>query len=208
MQVRPHPPQHPRSLMPMARSINTIFFFNPELNNNLVFMDISPSSPISHALQACRACKQGKRRCDKRLPECSLCQRTGRKCNYTDTPASSDPAAELALMRARLDDLEERIAIASNHSFDDNPTYPSTLSSHNGLDQTDAETSGWDDIGSYGLSSKSKLPGKKFPTALFLDIDCFVLAGMRYSIPSISMPMVSDQSIVMNLSTSILICPL
>ncbi|KAH7343130.1 hypothetical protein BKA66DRAFT_479116 [Pyrenochaeta sp. MPI-SDFR-AT-0127] len=152
-------------------------------------MDISPGSSISHALQACRACKQGKRRCDKRLPECSLCQRTGRKCNYADPPASSDPVAELAAMRARLDDLEERIAIASNHSLDDNPTYPSTLSSHNGLDQFDTETSTWDNIGSYRLSSTASFPRKRFPTALFLDIDCFILSGMQYSMPSISMPM-------------------
>ncbi|KAH8810901.1 fungal-specific transcription factor domain protein [Xylogone sp. PMI_703] len=67
---------------------------------------------VDLAAHACAPCRKGKRRCDKILPNCSLCERIGRPCDYTDpTPATVDPAE----LQARIHQLEELVAQLSNH---------------------------------------------------------------------------------------------
>jgi len=59
---------------------------------------------IEQAPHACIACKRQKRKCDKRLPQCSLCLRMTRECNYHDsvTPASD----HLTILQDRVAELE------------------------------------------------------------------------------------------------------
>lgn len=64
--------------------------------------------------QACSACKTKKRKCDKALPECGLCRRMGRGCDYGEAQQHAPTASEFATMRARLAELESRIAAASS----------------------------------------------------------------------------------------------
>ncbi|OJJ67674.1 hypothetical protein ASPBRDRAFT_47715 [Aspergillus brasiliensis CBS 101740] len=123
------------------------------------------------AAQACVACKRQKRRCDKRLPQCSLCLRTSRTCDYADTPKPPPTAADLETLQARLAELEERLSSVSE---------PDSLS---------ATTGG---PGTSSLATESITPDReptRFPSAMFLDIDCYKWSNMQFPRPAVSIPM-------------------
>ena len=164
-------------------------------------MDTSPGTTTSRTQQACRACKQQKRRCDKGMPECSLCQRTGRKCEYTDPPDPLPTAAEFAAMRTRLDYVEERLASSADQSFIESRSSPAA-SNRTYLDPIDPHNLGWSAFSptnSNSLAMSQDHSKVDFPVALFLDIDYFVWAGMRLPHPSVSIPMVSHCSCIVYL---------
>lgn len=140
--------------------------------------------------QACRACKQGKRRCDKALPQCNLCQRTGRECDYSERQDLPPTATEIAMMRARLDDLEKRIAVPSKDIVGGDSTLPNTVSHHDSIDLVEAHIAGNTSSASACEPDEQATSLRSFPAALFLDIDCFVMARMQLLRPSASVPMV------------------
>jgi hypothetical protein len=118
--------------------------------------------------RACDECKNRKRRCDKGLPECGLCRRTGRACQYNE-PANPRPtASHLAALQSRLEEIEGRLASASPRK----PSIP---------EQSDTLASSADPAsGGSGLAA----------AALFLDLDCFVWAQLRLPVPEIAIPVV------------------
>ncbi|KAL5360776.1 hypothetical protein BJX96DRAFT_165418 [Aspergillus floccosus] len=123
------------------------------------------------APQACVACKRQKRRCDKLLPQCSLCLRTSRTCDYADTPKPPATAADLAALQARLTELEEKLSSVSE---------PASLSATTGVSGTNS------------LVSESIAPEREptsFPSALFLDIDCYKWSNMQLPRPAAGIPM-------------------
>lgn len=82
---------------------------------------IPPQAETILAPHACSACKKQKRRCDKQLPECSLCLRVGRICDYNEaTNGSSDNSLALQNRIAELETLllqrNQRIADLSSQS--------------------------------------------------------------------------------------------
>jgi Fungal specific transcription factor domain/Fungal Zn(2)-Cys(6) binuclear cluster domain len=60
------------------------------------------------ASQACIACRKQKRKCNKALPACSLCQRMVRPCDYSDSTPTPN-ADDFALLRKKVTDLEARL---------------------------------------------------------------------------------------------------
>ncbi|KAF2716079.1 hypothetical protein K431DRAFT_258236 [Polychaeton citri CBS 116435] len=59
------------------------------------------------AAQACTSCRRQKRRCDKALPSCGLCQRIGRPCDYSCEAAPLAPSPEdFAALRQQVADLQ------------------------------------------------------------------------------------------------------
>lgn len=121
----------------------------------------------SKADQACGACRKQKRKCDKSLPECTLCVRTNRQCEY-DRPQEAPPtAADFAALQARLTELEDYLTHGQEVS---------------------ASSAG--SISSMGIVTPSSRPGDSFPSALFLDIDCYMWAGMRIPRLPMGIPMV------------------
>ncbi|KEF56228.1 uncharacterized protein A1O9_07809 [Exophiala aquamarina CBS 119918] len=123
----------------------------------------------SRADQTCAACKKLKRKCDKLLPQCALCQRTGRNCEYT-TLSPTPTAGDLSFLRERLADLEQRLATAPL-------TTQQAATSSSG--PTVSRNDGGGDQGS-GM--------REFPTALFLDIDCYKWTRMQMPLPSAEIP--------------------
>lgn len=65
----------------------------------------SPETESVLAPHACSACKKQKRRCDKQLPQCSLCLRMGRACDYDEAQPSSSADNSQALQN-RISELE------------------------------------------------------------------------------------------------------
>lgn len=65
-----------------------------------------PQAP--QANQACMTCRKQKRKCNKALPACALCERMNRHCDYSDStppPTSEDFNA----LRMKLMELESRL---------------------------------------------------------------------------------------------------
>ncbi|OKP07506.1 hypothetical protein PENSUB_6095 [Penicillium subrubescens] len=105
------------------------------------------------ACSACSACKKHKRKCDKRLPVCSLCDRTERACEYDETPKPPPSADEFEALQARITDLEARLSSARGSTASvvgPGPTPPSTASSPASTNHTTSST--------------------RFPYAMFLDL--------------------------------------
>ncbi|KAJ5651396.1 uncharacterized protein N7484_005119 [Penicillium longicatenatum] len=63
---------------------------------------------IGEAPRACASCKKNKRGCDKGLPQCSLCTRHNRVCDYSDN-SQINYRDELEDLRSRVQELEQRL---------------------------------------------------------------------------------------------------
>lgn len=127
-----------------------------------------------NAHQACSACKKNKRKCDKRLPVCGLCARTGRACEYDETPRPPPSADEFAALQARITELEARLNIACGGSVSVASPTPTFSSPKTWTDTTLSLT--------------------QFPFAMFLDLDCYAWARMKLPRPTATVPMVCNLS--------------
>ncbi|KAJ5177549.1 uncharacterized protein N7500_000248 [Penicillium coprophilum] len=121
----------------------------------------------SKAHQTCGPCKKHKRKCDKNLPECSLCVRTGRTCDYDHSPKPPPTADEFVALQSRIAELEDRLSSTSRISSSASIT-------------SDSHNSTW---------PNQIQRDDRFPSALFLDADCYQWAGMRRSRPTINIPL-------------------
>ncbi|XHG03615.1 hypothetical protein AWENTII_006916 [Aspergillus wentii] len=140
--------------------------------------------PQHKASQACGACKKQKRKCDKLLPQCGRCLRISRPCDYADTPKPPSTAADLESLQARLTELEHRLSGASE---------PDSLSATGSVSRSSS------------LATESSTPSRgpnSFPSALFLDIDCYKWSHMQLPSPAASIPM--DILSILNQGNSIL----
>lgn len=124
----------------------------------------------SQALHACSACKKQKRRCDKQLPQCSLCLRVGRECDYNDRLGPPDDNSQA--LQARIAELENLL-----HQ----------------KDQQVAELSSWTPGSSTQLYSPAARVDshnllERFPTMFFLDHEIFKEARPFIPQPRPSIP--------------------
>ena len=125
------------------------------------------------APQACASCRKQKRRCDKQLPACSLCQRIGRICDYRpDAQAASGlPSPEdFVALQQQVANLETllRSSVAS-------PPGSNGHSSSNGSQNISSANS----PANGGLLSSSGCqpnwqPPSTFPSLYFLDSNAFM----------------------------------
>lgn len=136
------------------------------------------SAPARHptlpqAPNACESCKGKKRKCDRLLPSCSLCDRTRRSCSYG---GSSNPPLGL-------------VEVLGSYTFG--------VHSHGGSRQSSSfvcdlapEVSPFNDDSS--LLSTPAVPRLScFPSAAFLDVDYYKWAGMQLPKPVVEIPVVS-----------------
>lgn len=123
------------------------------------------------AHQACGPCKKHKRKCDKGLPACGLCARTERTCEYDGTPRPPPSAEEFAALQARMTELEDRLSnTCGSSAFVASPA-PTSSSSTTWTDHMRSTTT-------------------RFPSALFLDADCYEWAKMKIPRSAATIPMV------------------
>lgn len=120
------------------------------------------------AAQACTACRKQKRKCDKALPHCSLCQRMGRGCDYSDSTPTPN-ADDFALLRKKVTDLEAKLesqhtAFGRSSSFGSRGVVLSALASPN-ADQISV-----------------------FPSMFFLEGDMFAEGRMTVPKPDLRVP--------------------
>ena len=129
----------------------------------------------SRAEQTCGACKKLKRKCDKLLPQCGLCSRTGRRCDYTGVHSPAPTASDFVAVQSRVAELEDRMTATLN--------IPQS---------SEASSSGSVYLPNTHIESRDTQSLEKFPSALFLDIDCYKWAGIRLPRPAIDIPTVGN----------------
>jgi hypothetical protein len=154
-------------------------------------MDMSAGSVVSaeaKAAQACVPCRKQKRKCDKGLPACGLCSRMGRICDYTDVQ-QAPTADDLIAMQMKIAELEQRLNQKA-------PEIAGSYASPNGHTPSSSETLGPSAslLRAMGESPPPWIPAQNtFPSAMFLDIDCFVYASISIPKPAAEIPMVSPE---------------
>ena len=142
-----------------------------------------PSSPDprqAQARQACVACRNQKRKCDRGIPMCSLCTRTGRACDYSATPRPS--TSSLETLQSRLVELENRLGPRSISA-----ETPSAVSQF-----PDAAS----DAASGSQQAASQAGAARVPSLLFLDVDRFRDSKLRLSQPTVRIPAVRELKII------------
>ncbi|KAB5578635.1 hypothetical protein GE09DRAFT_1090501 [Coniochaeta sp. 2T2.1] len=145
------------------------------------------------AAQACVPCRKQKRKCDKGLPACGLCSRMGRPCDYSEvhqTPTAED----LSSMQMKILELEQRLNQKEQQQQQQHQSQngSSAVTSPNGHSTSSGGTPGPSASFLNAVSEKPPLwmPAQsKFPSAMFLDIDCFIYASLPVPKPAAEIPM-------------------
>jgi hypothetical protein len=145
-----------------------------------------PSGPISEdqmdtpseglQQQVCIACKQRKRKCDKRTPSCSQCLKINRTCRYADVSRSSR-VLEIRRLRRRLELLEN--SLGDEHSSEQSP------SSNLGNDFALASTSGSGVIGPVPPTNVL-LSDDNFVSPFFSRTDPFRYSQLRHAFVNVT----------------------
>ncbi|GIZ42033.1 hypothetical protein CKM354_000531300 [Cercospora kikuchii] len=141
------------------------------------------STPV--APQACSSCRKQKRKCDKRLPQCTLCIRIGRTCDYSIAehapPPSADDFAALQQKVADLEALLTRTATASSNNH-------SATASHGS--RGPSSTINGEENALHLLASVSPAPDQPvtFPSLFFLDSDMFEYERLHVHPPLVKVP--------------------
>lgn len=149
----------------------------------------------SRSSQACLACKKSKRRCDKLLPDCSLCRRTNRACDYNAEPGPAPTAEEWSSLRARLTALESRFSqdglTLSQGSFgraaSSEPSSASGTAFHQSVPRSELDFS--------AARTSKEIENvdncDDFPASMFLDTDRYIWSKARPPAPRRTIPPVS-----------------
>lgn len=169
----------------------------PHRFSKTAIMALSYSSPLGSSMdqnlpkapQACMSCRKQKRKCNKALPACSLCERMGRLCDYSDispAPTSDDFNA----LRQKLLELERRLNGSNGSNGIENAAYLPTPSA-----STVSGTA--DSVGATpGTVYLQQDPAyqnvqNRFPGIAFLDSEAFKYGQIVVPKPSVDIPVVS-----------------
>lgn len=164
------------------------------------------SNGAALAPQACQNCRKQKRKCDKQMPSCSLCNRIGRICDYSVDHQSSAPSSEeFAALRQKVADLEGLLTRSAGNNFG-----PTSNGSSGGVNL--GNTGPWsNNVGSNGSGSWSNgmsngsspanllsltppsnqpmWPGPStFPSLFFLDSEAFDYERYQIQPPYVKVP--------------------
>lgn len=140
-----------------------------------------PSSPDprqAEVRQTCAACRNQKRKCDRGLPKCGLCTRTGRACDYSGVARPA--AGSLETLQQRLTKLEDRLS-PRTRSDDAPPTASLSQRAGSMLDVASSSSS---------PQPVDRVGAARVPLLLFLDVDRFRDSRLRLSPPTVRIPAV------------------
>ena len=163
-------------------------------------MDYETQSGADLAPQACVSCRKQKRKCDKQLPTCSLCQRIGRQCDYSaDTHNPAPSPEEFAALREQVASLEQLLrsnvsgngSVASNSSSGTDPSLLSHTAS-NGNGSNGSHGSNGNTPSNFNLYSPGHIPvwpgPSSFPSLFFLDSNAYEYERFQIQAPYVKVP--------------------
>jgi hypothetical protein len=121
---------------------------------------------LQRANQACLSCRKQKRKCNKALPACALCERMSRPCDYSDVtppPTSEDFHA----LRMKLMELESRLNSGPDHAAftPSSGSLSGPDAAANALSYTPPQDPPWQGV------------QNRFPAIAFLDSESFKYGG-------------------------------
>lgn len=158
-------------------------FLPPRGDTQMSTADVIAAS--AKATQACVPCRKQKRKCDKGLPACGLCSRMGRLCDYSDAQQAQS-SEDLMSMRMKIVELERRL----NQKEQENGNSVILPDGHGNSRAGVAVPS------APALNATAERPPlwvsahSEFPSAMFLDIDCFSYANLPVPKPAVGIPKV------------------
>jgi hypothetical protein len=163
-------------------------------------MDYETQTGADLAPQACASCRKQKRKCDKQLPTCSLCQRIGRQCDYSaDTHNPAPSPEEFAALREQVANLEQLLrsnvsgnsSVTSNSSNGTDPTLLS-LTASNGNGSNGINGSNGSTPSNFNLYSPGHIPvwpgASSFPSLFFLDSNAYEYERFQIQAPYVKVP--------------------
>lgn len=142
--------------------------------------------PLQLAPLACASCRKQKRKCDKQLPTCGLCQRIGRSCDYSDDSRAVAPSPEeFSALRQEVAELKNllrsgglTVSDGSTQSSNGNFGIHTSISSNNSptaILPPPGQSSAW--------------PGPSpFPSLFFLDSNAFEFERFQIQAPFVRVP--------------------
>jgi hypothetical protein len=157
-------------------------------------MSIYGSSPLvggieqtaPKAPQACMSCRKQKRKCNKGIPACSLCERMGRLCDYSDSspaPTSDDFNA----LRQKLLELERRLNGNNGSNILDNQSYMATPSASTVSATGDSIGAAQNNVYIQQDPAYQNVQNR-FPSIAFLDSEAFNYGQITVPRPAIDIP--------------------
>lgn len=150
--------------------MSSLNFFPPEVGAEMFTGAGAVTASSAKAAQACVPCRRQKRKCDKDLPKCGLCSRMGRLCDYTDVQ-QAPTVDDLMSVQIKLVELERRLNQKEQHNG-------SSVALPPALDAVSEKPPLW-------MPAQSR-----FPSAMFLDMECFSCAGLSVPKPAVEIPKV------------------
>lgn len=135
---------------------------------------------------ACASCRKQKRKCDKQLPTCGLCQRIGRPCDYSDDSRAVAPSPEeFSALRQEFAELKNllrsgALTVSDGSSQACNGNFGSHTSINNDSNPTAV------------LSPPGQSPAwpgpSSFPSLFFLDSNAFEFERFQIQAPFVRVP--------------------
>ncbi|KAF2236031.1 hypothetical protein EV356DRAFT_464035 [Viridothelium virens] len=146
-----------------------------------------PTGP--RATQACVSCRRQKRKCDKVLPECGLCRRIGRPCDYEVGPPHSVDRDDFDSLQQKVLDLEARLAqsTASNNGFE-NGARNGFGSSNAAVSPSALSSSAFASPPRFASVNNGLKAPSPFPSLFFLDANTFEQGRYTVQKPHMTIP--------------------
>lgn len=144
---------------------------------------------IPKAPQACMSCRKQKRKCNKGLPACSLCERMGRLCDYSD--ASPAPTSDdFNALRQKLLELERRLNGTNGSNVIETPAYLPTPSASTVSAPVDSVGATPNAVYIQQDPTYQNVQNR-FPGIAFLDSEAFKYGQIVVPKPTVDIPVVS-----------------
>lgn len=137
------------------------------------------------APQACASCRKQKRKCDKKLPSCGLCQRIGRLCDYRpDAPVNMPSPEDFVALQQQVADLEHLLRSGVNTGSTP-PVSNGHGSSHGSMTVSNNNSPANDAPGVLSPGGQPAWqPPSSFPPIYFLDSNAFMYEKLQVSVLS------------------------
>lgn len=162
--------------------------FNHEPQFDITPQQQQDTSQQQLAAQACTSCRKQKRKCDKQIPQCSLCQRIGRRCDYSEENRVLPPSAEeFTSLRQEVAELKHLLSSNVLPSARANASVNSSSDVSMSNDSSPANL--LSSIIPNGQPQQPTWPAaSSFPSLFFLDSSAFEYERFQIQVPHIRVP--------------------